>query len=290
MANSHLLLISIVLMGSLVAVLAAGNFNDLTEITWGDGRGKILDGGKGLSLSLDKLSGSGFQSKNEYLYGRFDMQIKFVPRNSAGTVTTFFLSSQGEGHDEIDFEFLGNVTGEPYTVHTNVYSQGKGNKEQQFHLWFDPTTAFHTYTIVWNANRIVFLVDEIPIRVYNNHESIGIAYPKSQPMKVYCSLWNADEWATQGGRVKTDWTQAPFTATYRNINIDGCVVKSGASSCASRSTDSANNAKSWETHELDAKGRNRVRWVQSKHMVYNYCADSKRFPQGYSQECKRSRF
>ncbi|WMV39485.1 hypothetical protein MTR67_032870 [Solanum verrucosum] len=261
MANSHLLLISIVLMGSLVAVLAAGNFNDLTEITWGDGRGKILDGGKGLSLSLDKLSGSGFQSKNEYLYGRFDMQIKFVPKNSAGTVTTFFLSSQGEGHDEIDFEFLGNVTGEPYTVHTNVYSQGKGNKEQQFHLWFDPTTAFHTYTIVWNANRIVFLVDEIPIRVYNNHESIGIAYPKSQPMKVYCSLWNADEWATQGGRVKTNWTQAPFTATYRNINIDGCVVKSGASSCASRSTDSANNAKPWETHELDAKGRNRVRWL-----------------------------
>ncbi|TMW96611.1 hypothetical protein EJD97_007105 [Solanum chilense] len=290
MANSHLLLISIVLMGSLVAVLAAGSFNDLTEITWGDGRGKILDGGQGLSLSLDNYSGSGFQSKNEYLYGRFDMQLKLVPKNSAGTVTTFFLSSQGEGHDEIDFEFLGNVTGEPYTVHTNVYSQGKGNKEQQFHLWFDPTAAFHTYTIVWNADRIVFLVDQIPIRVYNNHESIGIAYPKSQPMKVYCSLWNADEWATQGGRVKTDWTQAPFTAYYRNINIDGCVIKSGASSCASRSTESTNSAKPWETHELDAKGRNRVRWVQSKHMVYNYCADSKRFPQGYSQECKRSRF
>lgn len=138
--------------------------------------------------------------------------------------------------------------------------------------------------------KIRFLVDQIPIRVYNNHESIGIAYPKSQPMKVYCSLWNADEWATQGGRVKTDWSQAPFTAYYRNINIDGCVVKSGASSCASRSTESTNSAKSWETHELDAKGRNRVRWVQSKHMVYNYCADSKRFPQGYSQECKRSRF
>ncbi|XP_059283720.1 probable xyloglucan endotransglucosylase/hydrolase protein 16 [Lycium ferocissimum] len=288
MANSHLLLISILILGSLVAALA-GNFNDLTEITWGEGRGKVLEGGKGLSLSLDNFSGSGFQSKNEYLFGRFDMQLKLVPGNSAGTVTTFFLSSQGEGHDEIDFEFLGNVTGEPYTVHTNVYSQGKGNKEQQFHLWFDPTAAFHTYTIVWNAHRIVFLVDNIPLRVYNNHENIGIPFPKSQPMKVYCSLWNADEWATQGGRVKTDWSHAPFTAYYRNINIDGCAVVSGSSSSC-KSTDAAGNAKAWQTHELDAKGRNRVRWVQSKHMVYNYCADSKRFPQGHSQECKRSRF
>ncbi|XP_009597029.1 xyloglucan endotransglucosylase protein 7-like [Nicotiana tabacum] len=282
---SHLFLISI-LMGSLVA--ASANFNNLAEITWGEGRGKITEGGKGLSLSLDKLSGSGFQSKNEYLFGRFDMQLKLVPGNSAGTVTTFFLSSQGEGHDEIDFEFLGNTTGEPYTVHTNVYSQGKGNKEQQFHLWFDPTAAFHTYTIVWNSNRIVFLVDNIPIRVYNNHENNGIPFPKSQPMKVYCSLWNADEWATQGGRVKTDWTHAPFTAYYRNFKIDGCAVTSGASSC--KSTDSAGNAKAWQNQELDAKGRNRVRWVQSRHMVYNYCADKKRFPQGYSHECKSSRF
>ncbi|XP_015059620.1 xyloglucan endotransglucosylase/hydrolase 2-like [Solanum pennellii] len=285
-SSTLLLLISILMSIQLLA--SAGNFYRDVDITWGEGRGKIQEGGRGLALSLDKLSGSGFQSKNEYLFGRFDMQLKLVPGNSAGTVTTFFLSSQGEGHDEIDFEFLGNVSGQPYTIHTNVYTQGKGNKEQQFHLWFDPTAAFHTYTIVWNPHRIVFLVDNSPIRVFNNHESMGIPFPKSQAMKVYCSLWNADEWATQGGRVKTDWALAPFTAYYRNINIDGCAVSSGASSC--KSIGSTNNAKPWQTHELDGKGRNRLRWVQTKHMVYNYCADSKRFPQGFSAECKSSRF
>ncbi|KAI3457073.1 hypothetical protein Pfo_013736 [Paulownia fortunei] len=269
---------------SLFVVLAcftapsAGNFYRDAEITWGDGRGKILEGGRGLSLSLDQYSGSGFQSKNEYLFGRFDMQLKLVPGNSAGTVTTLFLSSQGEGHDEIDFEFLGNASGEPYTVHTNVYAQGKGDKEQQFHLWFDPTAAFHTYSIVWNPQRIIFLVDNSPIRVFNNHESSGIPFPKSQPMRVYCSLWNADDWATQGGRVKTDWTKAPFVAYYRNFKIDGCAVGTSGGSCGSQS------------QELDAKGRNRLRWVQQKHMVYNYCADVQRFPQGTSVECKRSRF
>ncbi|GFP87875.1 xyloglucan endotransglucosylase/hydrolase protein 24 [Phtheirospermum japonicum] len=247
---------------------SAANFHRDAEITWGDGRGKVMDAGRGLSLTLDQYSGSGFQSKNEYLFGRFDMQLKLVPGNSAGTVTTFFLSSQGEGHDEIDFEFLGNASGQPYTVHTNVYSKGKGDKEQQFHLWFDPTAAFHTYSIVWNPQRIIFLVDNSPIRVFNNHESSGVAFPNSKPMRVYCSLWNADDWATQGGRIKTDWTKAPFVAYYRNFKVD---------------------AQS-QAQDLDANGRNRLRWVQQKHMVYNYCADAPRFPQGTSIECKRSRF
>jgi len=40
-------------------------------------------------------------------------------------------------------------------------------------------------------------------------------------MRLYSSLWNdADDWATRGGFVKTDWTNAPFTASYRNFNAD----------------------------------------------------------------------
>ncbi|KAL8205788.1 hypothetical protein R6Q57_009339 [Mikania cordata] len=227
LSSSKYFMVVVVVMSCLLAAALAGNFYDDMDITFGNQRAKIFNNGEDLSLSLDHFSGSGFQSKHEYLFGRFDMQLKLVPGNSAGTVTTFY----------------GNSSGNPYTIHTNVYVQGKGDKEQQFRPWFDPTGAFHTYTIVWNTQRIIFLIDNIPIRVF---EASGVPFPNSQPMRVYASLWNADDWATQGGRVKTDWTKAPFTASYRKFNANANMVGPDQTS--------ENNNQAWSTQGIDAAG------------------------------------
>ncbi|WZZ78843.1 hypothetical protein YC2023_099415 [Brassica napus] len=264
----------------------SGNFFNEFDLTWGDHRGKIFNGGNMLSLSLDRVSGSGFKSKKEYLFGRIDMQLKLVAGNSAGTVTTYYLSSQGATHDEIDFEFLGNETGKPYVLHTNVFAQGKGNREQQFYLWFDPTKNFHTYSIVWRPQHIIFLVENLPIRVFNNAEKLGVPFPKNQPMMIYSSLWNADDWATRGGLVKTDWSKAPFTAYYRGFNAAACTVSSG---CDPKFKTSLSDSELQTANELNAYGRRRLRWVQKYFMIYNYCSDLKRFPRGFPPECRRSR-
>ncbi|GLT72227.1 hypothetical protein SLA2020_441820 [Shorea laevis] len=164
-SSAPFVFLALTLLSFFVALTAANFYQDF-DITWGDGRGKMLDNGDLLSLSLDKASGSGFQSKNEFLFGKIDMQLKLVPGNSAGTVTAYYLSS----------------------------------KDQHF----------HTYSILWNPQRIIFSVDGTPIREFKNLESIGVAFPNKQAMRIYSSIWNADDWATRGGLVKTDWSQAPL--------------------------------------------------------------------------------
>ncbi|CAN6725554.1 unnamed protein product [Malus baccata var. baccata] len=261
MAIASLALLVELAFSSLIAATYAGNFYQDFDLTWGGNRPKIFKGCQLLSLSLDK-----------YLFGRIDMQLKLVPGNSAGTVTAYYLSSQGPTHDEINFEFLGNVSGDPYVLHTNVFTQGKGNREQQFYLWFDPSKNFHTYSIIWKPQHIIFLVDNTPIRVFKNAEKVGVPFPKSQPMRIYSSLWNADDWATRGGLVKTDWSKAPFTALFGLKLNFGLGMKSAQP----------------KTNEIDAPSRKRLRWVQKYFMIYNYCTDLKRFPRGAPAECRRS--
>ncbi|XP_058068046.1 probable xyloglucan endotransglucosylase/hydrolase protein 25 [Magnolia sinica] len=262
-------------------VVVSGDFPSQIDLSWGGDRAKISEDGRLLQLSLDAVSGAGFQSKQEFLYGKIDMQIKVVPGNSAGTVTAYYLASKGQTQDEIDFEFLGNVSGQPYILHTNVYTKGKGEREQQFYLWFDPRDAFHTYSVLWNQQHILFSVDGTPIRVFRNNEALGVPFPKDQPMQLYSSLWNADQWATRGGLIKIDWTQAPFIASYRNFNADACVWADGRSSCP------ASKGRWWD-QGLDSNGALKLMWVQQNYMIYDYCSDSKRFPQGFPPECSIS--
>ncbi|KAK1388978.1 Xyloglucan endotransglucosylase/hydrolase [Heracleum sosnowskyi] len=270
-----------VVLISLMMVLGwarSSKFDQLFQARWA--LDHFVYQGDTVQMKLDNFSGAGFSSKNKYMFGKVNVQIKLVEGDSAGTVTAFYMSSDGPKHHEFDFEFLGNTSGEPYIVQTNVYVNGVGNREQRLNLWFDPTTAFHTYSILWNQRQVVFLVDDTPIRVHSNLEHKGLPFPKDQAMGVYSSIWNADDWATQGGRVKTDWSHAPFIASYRGFEIDGCECPTTVT--AAQVSRRCSSKRYWwdepRLSELSLHQSHQLLWVRANHMIYDYCADTARFP------------
>jgi beta-glucanase (GH16 family) len=215
------------------------------------------------------------------------------------------LSSETAEHDELDFEFLGNASGEPYVLQTNVFSGGIGGREQRIYLWFDPTADFHTYTVSWTRKRAVFLVDGLPIRVFSNNEAAGIPYLSRQPMRVFSSIWNGDSWATRGGLDKIDWTHAPFIATYRNFRADACIASSSSSNnINSNSNSNINNngnsninsngngnsidscLRSSHASASNSFDASKLRWIKRNFMVYDYCTDRPRYPRP-PPECHR---
>ncbi|XP_022135667.1 xyloglucan endotransglucosylase/hydrolase protein 9-like [Momordica charantia] len=265
----------------LLGFASSSKFDELFQPSW------ALDHfnykGDTLELKLDNYSGAGFSSKSKFMFGKVTIQIKLIEGDSAGTVTAFYMSSEGPNHNEFDFEFLGNKSGEPYSVQTNIYVNGVGNREQRLNLWFDPATDFHSYSIFWNRRQVIFLVDETPVRVHTNMEEKGVPFPADQAMGVYSSIWNADDWATQGGRVKTDWSHAPFVASYRAFQIDACEVPASAAPAAHCSSDAAAAAgkKFWWDQpllsDLNLHQSHQLLWVRANHMIYDYCTDTARF-------------
>ncbi|KAL2942783.1 putative xyloglucan endotransglucosylase/hydrolase protein 26 [Bienertia sinuspersici] len=95
------------------------------------------------------------------------------------------MSSTGDKHDEIDFEFLGNVTVEPYTIHTNIYTQGFGLREQQFKPWFNPSDGYNYYIIFWNFYEVVWMVDNVPVRVFRKESVSRLTGPSHHSQHTY---------------------------------------------------------------------------------------------------------
>ncbi|OEL28255.1 Xyloglucan endotransglycosylase/hydrolase protein 8 [Dichanthelium oligosanthes] len=268
-----------------VAVLAlvqpASAQSWLDEFTTdGDVRSHYDPSGKQVaSLVLDQNSGAGFNSTQKYLFGEFSVEMKLIPGNSAGTVTSFYLTSgEGDEHDEIDMEFMGNSSGAPTVLNTNVWASGDGKKEHQFYLWFDPSADFHKYTVIWNDKNIIFRVDDVTVRAFKRYADLP--YPDAKPMAVHATLWDGSYWATEKGEVKIDWSRAPFVVSYRGYTANACVAVGSSSSCPAGRNE-------WMDRQLEDTDRLTVAWARRNCLQYNYCDDGWRFPQGFPGECSR---
>lgn len=275
----------LVLCSVLVVVLASGYSQNLPIVSFdegyshlfGDDNLMVLSDGKSVHLSLDERTGSGFVSQDLYLHGFFSASIKLPADYTAGVVVAFYMSNGDKyekNHDELDFEFLGNIRGKDWRIQTNIYGNGSTSvgREERYGLWFDPCEDFHHYSILWTENLIIFYVDNIPIREIKRIEAMGGDFP-SKPMTLYATIWDGSDWATNGGRYKVNYKYAPYIAEFSNFVLHGCAVDpvEPLSKC-----DHTSNPESIPTG-ITTEQRIKMESFRSKHLQYSYCYDKNRY-------------
>ncbi|XP_072968248.1 probable xyloglucan endotransglucosylase/hydrolase protein 30 [Typha angustifolia] len=255
---------------------------------------------RNVRLILDQSTGSGFISSDMYNHGFFSASIKLPSDYTAGIVVAFYTSNNdvfAKTHDELDFEFLGNIRGKEWRVQTNIYGNGSTSRgrEERYFLPFDPTAGFHRYSILWTAHNIIFYIDDTPIREVRRCDGMGGDYP-SKPMSLYATIWDASTWATAGGRYKVNYKYGPFASEFADLALLGCrvdpiqMIPSAAANCTSSYAELAATGLAVMTPEK-RQAMNRFR---ERYMSYSACYDELRYPSGLPEcdiiESEKRRF
>ncbi|GLT96841.1 hypothetical protein SLE2022_144360 [Rubroshorea leprosula] len=277
---------SLLLALSFLAVVASGSHRNLPILSFDEGYTQLFGDdnlaihrdGKTVHLSLNERTGSGFVSHDLYLHGFFSALIKLPADYTAGVVVAFYMSNGDifeKNHDEIDFEFLGNIRGKEWRIQTNVYGNGSTSvgREERYNLWFDPSDDFHQYSILWTDSQIIFYVDNVPIREVKRTPSMGGDFP-SKPMSLYATIWDGSDWATNGGKYRVNYKYAPYVAEFSDLILHGCAVDP-----IEPSSKRCENAKSLEAISSGISPLQRAKMdnFRRKHMTYSYCYDQIRY-------------
>ncbi|XP_062217243.1 probable xyloglucan endotransglucosylase/hydrolase protein 30 [Phragmites australis] len=254
-----------------------------------------------VSLLLDRSTGSGFISSSMYQHGFFSASIKLPSDYTAGVVVAFYTSNGDvfeKRHDELDFEFLGNIRGKPWRVQTNVYGNGSVSRgrEERYVLPFDPTTEFHRYSILWTTSAVAFYVDDIPVREVRRSAAMGGDFP-SKPMSLYATVWDASTWATSGGRYRVNYRYGPFVASFTDLALVGCPVgpiQMVSAADTERCAAAEEALRASEPAVMTVEKQQEMRRFREHNMVYSYCYDTLRYPVPFPEcdvvESERRRF
>ncbi|KAL8227974.1 hypothetical protein R6Q57_015558 [Mikania cordata] len=235
-----------------------------------------------LRSSDDNTVRAGFRSSDMYSHGLFSARIKLPSDYTAGIVVAFYTSNGDvfeKTHDELDFEFLGNIKGKPWRFQTNLYGNGSTSRgrEERYTLWFDPSKSYHRYTILWTSSKIIFYIDEVPIREILRSDKMGGDFP-SKPMALYATIWDASDWATNGGRDKVNYKYAPFVTEMTDLLLNGCISNPVQQLSTENCVDIDKQLETIHYNNITRKQMTAMKRFREKYMYYSYCYDTLRYP------------
>ncbi len=156
------------------------------------------------------------QSSFYIMFGKIEAVVQAAP--GTGIVSSVVLLS--DDGDEIDLEWLGGDTSH---VQTNYFSKGyAGNYDRgTFVEVAAPQSQFHTYTIDWGMDELVWSIDGNVVRTLSSSNPQG--YPQT-PSVIKIGSWAGGDPSNSEGTIswaggETDFTQAPFSFYVESINV-----------------------------------------------------------------------
>ncbi len=172
----------------------------------------------GLTLTINKrLDNPNIKSNFYIMYGK--AEVVFKAASGVGIISAFMM--QSDDGDEIDFEWVG---GDDTSVQTNFFSKGDVTTYDRggFSEVSLPQAQYHTYTIDWGMDKLVWSIDGVPVRTLLNSTASG--YPQS-PQAVFLGIWasgdpdNSPDTIKWGGG-ETDYSQLPFSLFAKSLTVE----------------------------------------------------------------------
>lgn len=165
--------------------------------------------------SGEPYAGANYSSIGFFGYGR--VEGRFQAASGAGVVSSLFTytgPSDGNPHDEIDIEILGQDTGK---MQINYFVAGVGGHEATIDLGFDAAAGLHDYAFEWRPNRIDWWVDAVLVH------SVTAGPLPTTPGRIMMNLWavdaTAEAWA---GHYAGGATSAVYdSVSYHSLDVLG---------------------------------------------------------------------
>lgn len=172
----------------------------------------------GVHLTVASSGDAPQLNSNWYImFGHVEVVMKAAP--GAGIVSSVVL--QSDTLDEIDWEWLGAANDE---VQSNYFGQGQTTSYDRaaVHAADDSQNDFHTYTIDWTNERIVWQINGETVRVLEEGDAHG-QFPQS-PCQFKLGAWSGGDPGNPEGTIgwsrgPTDYTQGPFTMVVQSASV-----------------------------------------------------------------------
>ena len=152
------------------------------------------------------------------MFGKYELTMKAAP--GAGIVSSAVL--QSDDLDEIDWEWLGAQNNQ---VQSNYFGKGQTTTYDRSatHQVHNTQGEWHTYTVEWTEQQIVWQIDGTTVRVLSASDADGGQYPQT-PCQLKIGAWSGGDPSNPQGTVSwaqgpTDYSQGPFTMYVQSLKV-----------------------------------------------------------------------